>query len=110
MNEYGTPFTPESEHTLYPGLSKRTKELMGLREFTPMSENEVRDLLGSEQRFQSYQNMRAETIGGAHQREFKKGITREIVENKMLNEQLLKEQPTVYIGSGTDLEYPLVLG
>ena len=96
--------------TLYEGVSSSSKRLMGLKEFKQASAEELRILFPSSNRFDAYSSIETTTFPTKHKIEFKKGIVREIVGNNLIPESVLKDNPAIYLGSGTDVEYPLSLG
>lgn len=99
-----------NDNSLYPGLSSASKRLLGLKEFVKISEEEERRILESRQRFNAYSNLDTTTSPRKHKIEYKKGIIREIVKDNLIDKEILKNNPTVYLGSGLDIEYPLSLG
>ena len=85
------------------------KRLMGLRDFPLRTVDEKRALLGSDSRVFVLDAI-STTTNPASKREIKKGIVLEVTEKGLIPEEVLKHNPIVYIGSGTDVEYPLALG
>ncbi len=88
---------------------RRIKLLLGLRDFPKKNQDEKRALLGSEQRVAVFDTI-STTTNPASKREVKKGIVLEAVEKRLVSGELLRQHPLIYIGSGTDVEYPLALG
>jgi len=97
---------------------ERIRELLGIRNFESVSNEKLHELFRTSDLMNSYENLytttgETEMGGGKYQQgkiETKKGNVREILMNKMISEEILKTLPTVYLGSGTDIEYPLTIG
>ena len=100
----------DPSNTLYPGLSASSKRLMGLKEFKKLNETEEKNLLQSSDRFNAYSQVSTTTSPRTHKIEYKKGIIREVLKQKLIPDNILTQDATVYLGSGTDIEYPLALG
>lgn len=83
--------------------------MLGLRDFPKRTSEEKVELLGSEQRVRTLDNITTTTLP-ISKKEMKKGVVLEIIEKKLLSDEILRNYPIVYIGSGTDVEYPLALG
>ncbi|MDD4409937.1 MAG: hypothetical protein PHW52_04795 [Candidatus Pacebacteria bacterium] len=98
------------EETLYPGLSETSKRLLGLKEFRKFSAEEERNTFSSSDRMNAYLNLSTNTFPIDHKINYKKGIVRDIVSKDLIDENILKNNLTVYLGSGTDIEYPLAFG
>ena len=88
---------------------QRMKRMMGLRDFPKRTVEDKKALLGSDRRV-SVLDAITTTTNPASKREVKKGIVLEAVEKGLVSSELLRQNPVVYIGSGTDIEYPLALG
>ncbi|MDD5639210.1 MAG: hypothetical protein PHR47_00145 [Candidatus Pacebacteria bacterium] len=100
----------EDMETLYPGLSETSKRLLGLKEFRKFSDEEERELFLSSDRLNAYHNLSTNTFPLEHKTSYKKGITRDIISKNLIAENILQNNLAVYLGSGVDIEYPLVLG
>jgi len=85
------------------------KRLLGLRDFPAKSPPEKLAILGSAERVKALDAITTTTMP-PKKKEIKKGVVLEISERKLLSPKLLRSHPLVYIGSGTDIEYPLALG
>ncbi|MEI6553225.1 MAG: hypothetical protein WCO09_01530 [bacterium] len=88
---------------------QRLKRMLGFRIFPKRTPEEKLALLGSEERLRSLDAITTTTYP-LSKKEIKKGAVLEITERNLLPVELLTEHPLVYIGSGTDIEYPLALG
>ena len=86
-----------------------TRRLLGLREFPQKTEQQRRALLGSDMRANALNSIDT-TTHPRRKRDVKKGTVLEVVEKNLVAEAMLKRSPVIYIGSGTDVEYPLALG
>lgn len=93
-----------------PSLSATTKRLLGIRDFAPVSLEKKRQLLGSEERLAALAAIDTSTMPRRPKREMKHGIVLDVLQRRLLSSELLREHPLIYIGSGTDIEYPLALG
>ncbi len=110
----------EEENTDYQHTSpERIRELLGIRSFESVSDEKLKELFKTDDLMSAYQNLyttTGETFAGdigkikAGKIEAKKGNVREILMTKMISEEILKNLPTVYLGSGADIEYPLAIG
>lgn len=89
-------------------LKDRTYRI-GVRDFDERSEAERNALLGSPMRQKAFDSLDTVTPFRAVQREQKKNTALELIA-RVVTPELLKSHPLVYIGSGSDVEYPLVLG
>jgi len=92
-----------------PKMDKDVKRLLGLRDFPARTEAEKKEILGSDMRVQALDAIDT-TTRPRTKREIKKGIVLEATEKKLIEENILEKDPVIYIGSGTDVEYPLALG
>jgi hypothetical protein len=54
--------------------------------------------------------MRASTMPHHERAEQKRGIVSEIIRKNVISEEILKNFPIVYLGSGSDINYPLAIG
>lgn len=87
------------------------RRLMGLNiEWQPLTPAEQGARLGSAERIASYSNIDTTTHPRGPRIREKQGIVAEIVRQELLSQELLRTLPTVYLGSGTDVDYPLALG
>jgi hypothetical protein len=93
-----------------PTFSASSKRLLGLREFDPTEPAELKDLFGSDERISIWNSIETDTYPRGPKREMKKNLVVEVLKKKLIDEELLKENPVVYIGSGVDIDYPLSLG
>lgn len=89
----------------------RTKQLLGLDiQYDKLTVEELQQLLWSKERIEMFNNITAETLPSRAKAEQKRGIVSEIVRNQLIAKQVLKEYPTIYLGSGLDFGYPLAIG
>lgn len=91
-------------------ISPTTKRLLGLRDFEASSPELVKELLQSDNRAAAWESIETTTLPQRPKREMKKGVVLEAIKQNLLSREILKKYPLVYIGSGTDVEYPLSLG
>lgn len=66
-------------------------------------------MLGSEQRLRALNAITTTTLP-VSKSEVKKGIVLELTDRALISPEMLRTHPLVYIGSGTDVEYPLAIG
>ncbi len=92
------------------GLSANSKRLLGIRDFEPIPLEQKTQLLGSKERMAALEAVDTTTMPRGAKREMKRGIVLELLKQGILSSEVLKNNPLVYIGSGTDVEYPLALG
>jgi hypothetical protein len=90
-------------------MDESVKRLLGLRDFPRKTPEEKRRILKSSMRVKALDAITTTTLP-ISKREIKKGVVLEIAEKGLFTEELLKRNPTVYLGAGTDVEYPLALG
>ena len=83
--------------------------MLGFRDFPKRTDEEKKELLGTEQRMKVFDSISTTTLP-VSKKEMKKGAILEIIEKKLLSDKILRDHPVVYIGSGTDVEYPIALG
>lgn len=120
---YDIPSTPnetgkddwESEEERWKKFDERNKEraleLLGLdRIYNMLSEKEKSIFLESAERIRAFDNIDTSTNPRKQKIKQKKGIVSEILKSNLIPENILKNYPLVYLGSGTDIEYPLALG
>ncbi|MEI6346235.1 MAG: hypothetical protein WCO79_03310 [bacterium] len=88
---------------------QRMRRLLGLRDFPKRTVEEKRMLLGSEQRLAALDAITTTTLP-VSKKEVKKGIVLELADKAIISADTLRTHPLVYIGSGTDIEYPLAIG
>lgn len=88
----------------------RAAALLGLRQFPKKTEEERRALMGSDMRFKALQSILTTTLPYKLQAEMKRHIALTVTEQGLISEEALKDFPSVYIGAGGDLEYPLAIG
>jgi hypothetical protein len=67
-------------------------------------------VLGSRERIQAFDRIDTSTLPRAQRIREKKGIVSEVISRHLLPDELLRTHSAVYLGSGTDIEYPLALG
>lgn len=101
MNEFASP-SRETEN-------QRMRHLLGLREFPKRNVEEIRLLLGSDQRLAALEAIATDTLPRS-KKDVKKGIALEAAEKGLISKEVLQGHSLTYIGSGTDIEYPLALG
>ncbi len=58
----------------------------------------------------AFENIDTSTNPRKAKTEQKRGIASEIIERGLISEEILRNFPIVYLGSGADVEYPLALG
>ena len=80
------------------------------RHFPSTSKKEVAALLKAGDRIKAFENISATTIPRDANAELKRNIVLEMQRRNLPDVELLRECTTVYIGAGTDIEYPLALG
>jgi len=73
-------------------------------------ERKIRRLLPNEFLQRAFNNLTTETAFAEEATERKRNWILEIRERKLIDPEILKNNPTVYIGSGTDVEFPILLG
>ena len=95
---------------LYEEMSPDTKRLLGLRDFPERSAEDMQRLFKSTERVAAFNNIKTVTIPQGPRVKQKQGIVSEIVERGLVSEHILKHYPTIYLGSGTQVQYPLALG
>jgi len=95
----------------YRNLPPDVRRLMGLdRNFSLLEGENKKRFLFSDDRINAYDSLDAFTGFRKAKIEQKKGIVAEILKNELLSEEVLKNYPTVYLGSCVDIEYPLTIG
>jgi hypothetical protein len=100
------PLTPEQIEE----QEKRALELLGLdKEWTELEDDEKSNLLKSSSRKRAYDTIDTTTHPRSKKIQQKKGEVAEILKKKLLSTEVLRK-PTVYLGSGEDIEYSLALG
>lgn len=88
---------------------QKIKRLLGFRDFPSRTQEEKTVLLGSGECVAALEAINT-TTNPRKKREIKKGVVLETLEKGLIRKEVLKSHPFVYIGSGTDIEYPLALG
>src|SRR5690606_32928106 len=90
---------------------KRSRKLLGLdvkfRTFTPEEEDSY---LISSERKKAFENIDTTTNPRKPKIEQKKGIVSELIKDEIIPQEIVKNYPLIYLGSGTDIEYPLAIG
>lgn len=85
--------------------------LLGLnRSYDAFSAAEKEESLVSKGRKKAFENIDTSTNPREPNREKKRGIVTEVIKRKLIEDQVLKIYPLVYLGSGTDVEYPISMG
>ena len=101
----------EDEPELTPEQLAEILNLLGLdRKYANFSDQEKLTFLKSKQRINAYDKISTSTNPPRANIDKKKGIVSEVIKNNLIDEETLKKYPSVYIGSGTDIEYPLAMG
>lgn len=91
-------------------MDPAVRRLLGLdRNWKPL-DGERKMLLGSEQRIRAYDAIDTNTNPRQPNIEKKKGVIAEVLEKRLISDDVLRAKKTVYIGSATDIAYPLALG
>lgn len=91
-------------------MDPTVRRLLGLDRNWKLLEGERKMLLGSVQRSKAYDAIDTNTNPRQPNIEKKKGIIAEVLEKRLIPDVVLKDKKTVYIGSATDVAYPLALG
>jgi hypothetical protein len=88
------------------------RRLMGLnRSYNMLTGERKEKYLLTPERQRAFDNIQTSTFGFRKTKiEQKKGIASEVIEGQMIPEEVLKNYPTVYLGSDVDIDYPLALG
>jgi hypothetical protein len=73
-------------------------------------EEKIERLLPTEFLQRAFNNLTTETTFAEEATERKRNWILEIRKRKLINPEILKNNPTVYIASGTDVEFPILLG
>lgn len=90
---------------------KRVRQLAGLDKVFDILQGERKEkLLASSKRKAAFDNIDTSTGFRKEMIMQKQGVVSEVIEQNLISEKILKNYPTVYLGSGTDIEYPLALG
>jgi hypothetical protein len=89
---------------------QKMRRLLGLRSFPKMTDDEKKKLLGSEERLEVLKRIKTITLPAGAKAEVKKGVVLEMIKSHLVSDEVLRNHPLVYIGSDTDIEYPLALG
>lgn len=97
------------DHSLETDKQRRTMRKLGFRDFPKKDYEAKKEILGSDQRVSALEAITT-TTNPTSKKEVKKGIVIEVKEKGLISAEVLKHNPVVYIGSGTDIEYPLALG
>jgi len=94
----------------FDAISPDTKRLLGIRDFEHLAPEQKDELLKTPDREAAFDGINTTTTPRKPKREMKKGIVAEIIKQRLLPDEILRDYPMVYIGSETDIEYPLALG
>lgn len=89
---------------------QKMRRLLGLRRFPKLSDDEKKELLGSNERLQVLNRIKTVTLPVGAKAEVKKGVVLEMIKSHLVSDEVLRSHPLVYIGSEADIEYPLALG
>lgn len=89
---------------------QKMRRLLGLRSFPQITDNEKKELLGSDERLEVLKRIKTVTLPVGAKAEVKKGVVLEMIKSRLVSDEVLRNRPLVYIGSDTDIEYPLALG
>jgi hypothetical protein len=90
---------------------KAALRMLGLdRKYKNFSPDERGKYLITPERMRSFDAISTTTNPRKAKTEQKKGIVSEILFNDLISKNILKDYPTLYLGAGTDVEYPLALG
>ncbi|MCX6810214.1 MAG: hypothetical protein NTY30_00535 [Candidatus Berkelbacteria bacterium] len=77
---------------------------------TLVPDQDKQEYLVAAERISAYENIDTTTNPRQRKIDQKKGIVSEIVKENLISPEILKGYITVYLGSGTDVEYPLAIG
>lgn len=99
-----------SEKNWWETSEEDVRRLLGLRDFEALTPEQKQDIFVSGERLAAFEGITTNTMPIDKKTSMKKGIAAEVAKREIIPELVLKEFPVVYIGSGTDVEYPLVLG
>ncbi len=95
----------------YPSMSPEDRERFGLNEtIEEVDKESMKKLFNSDELVKAFENMRAQTFPRAHATNMKREIVLQTKENNIMSREILSRGTAVYIGSGDDIEYPLLLG
>lgn len=98
-------FDPLSQHT------ERARELLGLnKKENPIDPQKIESLFPTLEARKAFERIDATTIPRKGAIEHKKRTVVEVREKNLIDQEVLKNNPTVYVGAGIDFEYPLSLG
>ena len=88
------------------------RRLMGLNRSYKMLTGEQKDkFLPTPERLKAFDNIQTSTFGFRKAKiEQKKGVASEVIAGQMVPDEVLKNYPTVYLGSDVDVDYPLAIG
>ncbi|MSU54761.1 MAG: hypothetical protein EXS48_02955 [Candidatus Staskawiczbacteria bacterium] len=90
---------------------KDALRLLGLDKKYDVIKNEEKETtLKSPERIKAFESIDTSTNPRRSNIEKKQGIISEIIKKGLVSEEVLKNNPLLYLGSGTDVEYPLALG
>lgn len=107
-NYSGNDDLPASDLSKY---ERDARRLLGLDiEWAPLTDEEKTRLLASQERMAAYDNIDTTTHPRDPRIREKQGIVSEVARQNLLSVDLLRTLPTVYLGSGDDVDYPLALG
>jgi hypothetical protein len=85
--------------------------LLGLKiKFRQFSDTQKKEYLISDERIKAFEDISTTTLPSKEKANQKRGIISELIQDKIISDEVLKNYKTVYLGSGTDIEYPLALG
>lgn len=90
---------------------ERAKELLGLsKKENPVDPQKIEAIFITPETRKAFEQIDAATIPRKGAIEHKKRIVLELREKNLIDQEILKNNPTVYVGAGIDFEYPLSLG
>ncbi|MBI4160564.1 MAG: hypothetical protein HY506_01520 [Candidatus Yanofskybacteria bacterium] len=105
MPEKFDSFDPLEQHR------ERAKELLGLnKKENPIDPQKVQAIFTTPETRKVFEQIDAATMPRKGAIEHKKRTVLEVREKNLIDQEVLKNNPTVYVGAGIDFEYPLSLG
>ncbi len=92
-------------------MDPSARRLLGLdRDLPVFEEMEMQEFLKTEDRIRAYNRIDTNTMPRKLKAEQKRGIVTKVLKERLISDEILKTNPTVYLGSGTDVAYPIALG
>lgn len=90
---------------------ERAEELLGLnKKENPIDPQKIGAIFTTPKTRKAFEQIDAATVPRKGAIEHKKRTVIEVREKKLIDQEVLKNNPTVYVGAGIDFEYPLSLG